>query len=46
MKKRTRWQLNLAAGWKAASEYLRKSFNQSGGKIVSRLDWELPQIHN
>ena len=36
----------LAAGWKAASEYLRKSFNQSGGKIVSRLDWGLPQIHD
>ena len=26
--------------------YLRKSFNQSGGKIVSRLDWGLPQIHD
>lgn len=36
----------LAAAWKAASEYLRQRFNAAGGSIAKRADWGLPQSHS
>ena len=36
----------FAVAWKATADYLRKAFNQAGGKIVNRTDWGLPQIHD
>tara|TARA_E500000305_G_scaffold68509_1_gene54618 strand:+ start:829 stop:3345 length:2517 start_codon:yes stop_codon:yes gene_type:complete len=37
---------DLAKAWKAAAEHLRKRFNYFGGKVLSRKDWGLPQIHD
>ena len=31
---------------KQAAEHLRKRFNKFGGKVLSRKDWGLPQIHD
>jgi hypothetical protein len=36
----------MAEAWKAASEFLRLEFNKYGGRIPSRKDWGLPQIHD
>ena len=36
----------LAEAWKKVAEHLRKRFNYFGGKILSRKDWGLPQIHD
>jgi len=36
----------LADAWKQAAEHLRKRFNKFGGKVLSRKDWGLPQIHD
>ena len=36
----------LSEAWKAAAEHLRKRFNKFGGKVLSRKDWGLPQIHD
>ena len=37
---------NLAEAWKQTAEHLRKRYNSFGGKILSRKDWGLPQIHD
>ena len=36
----------LADAWRETAEHLRKRFNKFGGKILSRKDWGLPQIHD
>ena len=36
----------LADAWRQTAEHLRKRFNKFGGKILSRKDWGLPQIHD
>jgi len=36
----------LAEAWKQTAEHLRKRYNSFGGKILSRKDWGLPQIHD
>ena len=36
----------MAEAWKASSEFLRLEFNKYGGRIPSRKDWGLPQIHD
>lgn len=36
----------MAQAWKEASEFLRLSFNRSGGAIPKRSDWGMPQVHN
>ena len=36
----------LSEAWKKVAEHLRKRFNYFGGKILSRKDWGLPQIHD
>ena len=36
----------LAKAWKEVAEHLRKRFNYFGGKILSRKDWGLPQMHD
>ena len=36
----------LADAWKKTAEHLRKRFNYFGGKILSRENWGLPQIHD
>lgn len=37
---------HLANAWTETSEHLRKRFNSYGGKILTRKDWGLPQIHD
>ena len=36
----------LASAWIETAEHLRKRFNKFGGKVLSRKDWGLPQIHD
>lgn len=36
----------LADAWRETAEHLRKRFNKFGGKILSRKNWGLPQIHD
>ena len=36
----------LAETWKKVAEHLRQRFNYFGGKILKRLDWGLPQMHD
>ena len=36
----------LADAWRQTAEHLRKRFNKFGGKVLSRLNWGLPQIHD
>jgi len=36
----------LSEAWKQTAEHLRKRFNSFGGKVLSRKDWGLPQIHD
>ena len=36
----------LAEAWKKTAEHLRKRYNSFGGRILTRLNWGLPQIHD
>jgi hypothetical protein len=35
----------MADSWKQTAEYLRQRFNEAGGDIKKRADWNLPQKH-
>lgn len=36
----------MAAAWREGAEFARVKFNASGGRIPSRTDWGMPQMHD